>query len=89
MEAVTLSDIYLIAFTTLLSMCVYFLKKHVDGQDKLNAQVEKLLTKVEVIENNSKNTNKQIEHISDKIDEMQSRINEHDIELSVLRSRVL
>jgi len=82
------ANIYLVASTALLSLCVYFLKRHVDGQDKLNAQVAQLLTKVEVIESNSQRTNKQVEHISDKVDQIQERLNEHDVELSVIRSKI-
>lgn len=82
------ANVYLIASTALLSLCVYFLKRHVDGQDKLNAQVAQLLTKVEVIETNSKNTTAQVQHISIKVDEIQERLNEHDVEISILRERV-
>lgn len=79
------ANVYLAVSAALLSLCVYFLKRHVDGQDKLNILVSQLLVKVEVIESNSKTTNEQVKHISERVDEIQEKLNEHEVEISLLK----
>lgn len=80
------ATVYLAICTALLSLCVYFLKRHVDGQDKLNEQVSRLLVKVEVIEANSRTTNEQVKHISERVDEIQEKLNEHEVEIGLLKA---
>ena len=80
------ATVYLAISTALLSLCVYFLKRHVDGQDKLNEQVSRLLVKVEVIEANSRTTNEQVKHISTRVDEIQEKLNLHEVEIGLLKA---
>jgi len=82
------ANVYLAASTVLLSVCVYFLKRHVDGQDKVIERLDAVIVKMMEIETNGKNTNEKVDHIFDKVEKIEEKVNGHEYKIQVLQSKI-